>query len=100
MAIRLSFINMSSTRHTANSLQMSEETHIPDTGWDRNLSMEDTLALSDGNLEDLLANMQRPKEELFSVILEHFDRYVLPVIILVGIGGNLTSFTGRQRKNE
>ncbi len=78
---------------------MSEGSPISDTNWDRNLSMEETLAFSEGDLEDLLSQMdgERPKEELFSVFLDHFDRYVLPVIILVGISGNLTSFTGRAK---
>ncbi len=33
-------------------------------------------------------------EEIFAVFLKHLDNYVLPVIILLGIVGNIISFTG------
>ena len=40
------------------------------------------------------AQMGKEKEEFFSVFLKHLDNYVLPVIILLGIVGNIISFTG------
>ena len=41
-----------------------------------------------------MAQMGKEKEQLFAVFLKHLDNYVLPAIILLGIVGNIISFTG------
>ncbi len=61
-----------------------------------NLTQSETLAFPDFSLEDLAmhSSNSRQEEEVFALFLRHLDNYVLPVIILIGITGNLTSFTG------
>ena len=39
--------------------------------------------------------MGKEKDQFFAVFLKHLDNYVLPVIILLGIVGNIISFTGK-----
>ena len=41
------------------------------------------------------ARMGKEKDQFFAVFLKHLDNYVLPVIILLGIVGNIISFTGK-----
>ena len=42
-----------------------------------------------------VSKMAKEKDQFFAVFLKHLDNYVLPVIILLGIVGNVISFTGK-----
>ena len=62
-------------------------------------NLSDLQGLSIGeeweNTASQASQIDEYKEEFFAVFLKHLDNYVLPVIILLGIVGNIISFTGK-----